>query len=213
MTLATYWTAQTCSDGRWIHPDDAGLIRQLTEFNLDYPAVPFVGNPDAPVVLLMLNGGWNDIETPLEFSSANALTQHLERLASPAEADWSGVCGYYQRTRYYDLLREGQLVLVNACGYRSPKAPSTRVRHLPSVRRHQQWLLEEVLRGAEEGRRFIAAHRFSLFLPRHSQIRDAVLPVLDGVRGCLSDPGESLDRLGPREHHMEQIRRFLRRRS
>jgi hypothetical protein len=161
----------------------------------------------------MLNGGWSDRDTPAEFQPPDAVDHHLERLANPAATDWSGVCGYYQRTRYYDLLRNGDLVLVNACGYRSRRAPSSRVRHLPSVRRHQQWLLEEVLPGAQAGRRFIAAHRFSLFLPRQSPLRDAVVPLLDGVHGCLSGPGEYLDRLGPREHHMGQIRRFLQRRA
>ncbi|MDP9413812.1 MAG: hypothetical protein M3Q08_06910 [Pseudomonadota bacterium] len=71
---------------------------------------------------------------------------------------------YYDNTNYGHLVASGQVVVVNACAYRSPKlreekANQAMIRHLPSAIFTRRWLLEAVLPLAAKGERLVINNR------------------------------------------------------
>lgn len=209
ISLPEYWRSQRRLAGRWVHPDDADLIARdggiRDSFNFDFPAVPFNGDPSAPVVLLLANGGWDDIETPREFQSECDVQRHLERLSCPESADWRSLCPYYQRRNYFDLIKAAKLVAVNLCGYRSQRVPGC-VGRLNSAKVHQRWLSDEVMPEVKAGKRFLVAHRYGQWLPVGSDIRKEVEPWLDGTHGIRSRNSISPN---PSQETMAAIDAFL----
>ena len=156
--------------GSTVHPEDAPILASHPHtFNRDFPPPAFVGNVDnAPVVILMLNGGYDPVLTPSEFADAADITEHLEWLKGKRTDIPRHLSTYYTQQAVFPLVRKGDAVIVNAVAYRSPKItqePQNQkvAKLLPSVRVHKQWLREEVLPAARDGTRLVIVHRWSLW--------------------------------------------------
>ena len=122
--IVDFWEKQTEPiEGKWAHPEDAEApFNQPHSFNLDYPAGAFVGDLlRAPITILGANGGYDPQMTPQEFPAETAISDYLERLASPSTANWNEVSPYYGNVNYGKYLFDGRAALVNACAYRSEK--------------------------------------------------------------------------------------------
>ena len=164
-----------------VHPDDAPVLASHREhtFNLDFPPPAFIGDVDnAPVVILMLNGGYDQAITPTEFPTAADRVEYVEWLKGARAEAPRNLSPYYTKQDVFQWVREGKAVIVNAAAYRSAKITNEPwnqkvARHLPSVRAHQKWLLEEALPAAKKGSRCIIAHRWSLWNCAPASIGDA----------------------------------------
>ncbi len=149
-----------------VHPDDAPIFARIPHsFNLDYPPPAFVGDVDnAPVVILMANGGYVADATPREFPRPEDHREFIDNLRGDRKDLPRNLGTYYTRNWIYHWLRNGTAVIVNAVAYRSPKIgnePENRklAELLPSVRVHRKWLIDEVLIAARANRRFVIVHR------------------------------------------------------
>lgn len=166
-SLSDYWARQRKIEGRWMHPDDAGIFGSSPHsFNLDFPAPAFVGDiVNARIIILMANGGYSASETPQEFPDGAAVRAYMTRLANPASADWQGVAPYYDKTNYAHWLHAGTAAVVNACAYRSRKISEEKenqrlIKRLPSARFTRDWLMKSVLPLAVGGERIIVGKRY-----------------------------------------------------
>jgi hypothetical protein len=155
-----------------VHPEDARAFATYPHtFNLDFPPPAFVGDVDsAPVVILMLNGGYDPEKTPLEFPTPGDMQEHVQWLKGERKQPPCRLSSYYTEQNYiFEKVLSGHAVIVNACAYRSRKLRAEKdnfrlaEKHLQSVRIHQRWLREEVLPAARNGTRLIAAHRWGLW--------------------------------------------------
>jgi len=160
-----------------VHPEDQPLLySEPHTFNLDYPPPAFVGEPDAPVVMLMANGGYKSDLTPAEFPDEAAAETYRNGLRGLS----SSVPECYDSRGFGKWAREGKVVLVNAVAYRSPNL-STEPQNqrlasrLPSVALHQQWLKKVVLPEAADGRRIVIVHRNGAWHLDRSCASDAVI--------------------------------------
>ena len=153
-----------------VHPQDEPVLasRQHT-FNLDYPPPAFIGDVDnAPVVILMLNGGYGSDTGSSEFPTPADMREHVQWLKGEQKEPPRRLSSYYTTKDYYKWVLAGDAVVVNACAYRSRKLTKERhnqkiAEHLPSVKAHRDWLKNEVLPAAKSGSRLIAVHRWSLW--------------------------------------------------
>ena len=149
----------------YVHPDDINVLRDCKhDFNLDYPPPAYVGNiVRAPVVMLLTNGGYGD-GTQNEFADQGDAERYLERLHDPRLMRPEGYSQYYLKRNYKELLKKGDLAIVNAVAYRSPGftyANRKIADDLPSVQRHRHWLRETLLPQAASGKRLVVAHRYT----------------------------------------------------
>lgn len=158
-----------------VHPDDARLfVSHPHTFNLDWPPPAYVGDVDnAPVVLLMMNGGYNPSMTPREFEADGAVDRYLDMLRNPRPINPKEVSPYYDAGSYGSYIASGRLALVNAVAYRSPGLngePDNKrlAKLLPSTLVHLKWLRQELIPQAIAGERVVVAHRNRMWkLGRH----------------------------------------------
>jgi hypothetical protein len=153
-----------------VHPDDVSVFARYPHtFNLDFPPPAFIGDVDnAPVVILMLNGGYDPVDTATEFTEANDRTEYLEWLKGERTDIPKNLSTYYTTNPVFPWIANGDAVIVNAAAYRSPqitREPENQrvAKLLPSVKEHQRWLYNEVLPEVRRGTRLLIAHRWSLW--------------------------------------------------
>jgi hypothetical protein len=163
-----------------VHPDDAPYFRSHSHsFNLDFPPPAFIGDVDnAPVVILMLNGGYDHILTAKEFAASNDRAEFLSWIKGERTQFPQNLSTYYTQHPEFPWVREGKAVIVNAVAYRSKsiaREPENRrlAERLPSVKAHRKWLRNEVLPDAKNGRRLIVAHRCGLWNFSSTEFRGA----------------------------------------
>lgn len=161
-TLVDHWRRLTGS----VHPDDAPFFASHPHtFNLDWPPPAYIGDVDnAPVVLLMMNGGYNPAMTPREFEDAGAVERYLDTLRNPRPINPRDVSPYYDAGSYGPHIASGRLALVNAVAYRSPglnDEPNNKrlANLLPSTTVHRRWLRQELIPQAIAGERVVIPHR------------------------------------------------------
>lgn len=167
-SIVEFWRGEQTKDskGRWLHRQDRTVMEDgAHSFNLDHPVSPYIGDVlNARIIILGANAGYSPILTPTEFPDAAAVKSYLSRVDEPADADWSFVSRYYDKTNYGHFVASGQVVVVNACAYRSPrlseeKSNQAMIRHLPSALFTRQWLMEAVLPLAARGERLVINNR------------------------------------------------------
>ncbi len=153
-----------------VHPDDTSVFASYSHtFNLDFPPPAFIGDIDnAPVVILMLNGGYDQSKTPAEFAEPNDRTEYLSWLKGERAEIPKNLSTYYTQQAIFPWVRDGHAAIANAAAYRSSKLTSEPQNKkladlLPSVKAHRKWLREEVLPAAQNGERLVVAHRWSLW--------------------------------------------------
>jgi hypothetical protein len=162
-SLRNYWRRLSGT----VHPDDAPIFASSADhtFNLDYPPPAFIGDiENAPIVVLMANGGFDPNETPREFAQPGTQEAYIRWLHGEEGRLPSFVAPYYARGRLGPLVRSGDVVLVNAVGYRSVSLsgePENRklAKRLPSVAVHKRWVQDELVPSAQAGQRFLIVHR------------------------------------------------------
>jgi hypothetical protein len=162
-----------------VHPDDEPYFRATPHtFNLDFPPPAFNGDIDnAPVVILMLNGGYDRNGTPNEFADPHDCAEYLSWIKGERSQFPKNLSAYYTQSPEFPWIREGKAVIVNAVAYRSKGLTRERenqrlAKRLPSVKVHRSWLRNEVLPDAEKGRRMIIVHRWSLWNFEPSEFRE-----------------------------------------
>lgn len=155
-----------------VHPDDQAIFdANDNSFNLEYPPPAFIGDVDnAPVMVLMLNGGYDPIKTPLEFPQEADHEEYRQWLAGTRLEFPRHLSSYYTPigSAWYSWVREGKVVIVNAVAYRSPSLSSDAcnleiAEKLPSVHLHRAWLQNEVLPQAAQEKRLVIAHRWKMW--------------------------------------------------
>lgn len=144
-----------------IHPDDAPFLNDTGTFELDHPPPAFIGNPDAPVVVLLANGG---LSQPGEFDRHEDVAAFYRSLRT-GEFDLPDRHG---AKRVHAWVARGLAVRVNSVAYRSKRLSAEPINRriaetLPSVAVHRQWLREIVIPDAHADRRFVIAHRKGLW--------------------------------------------------
>jgi hypothetical protein len=160
--LRSFWAQLLGS----IHPDDEPIFRKYPKhsFNLRFPPPAFVGDVNAPIVILMSNGGYKPGITEAEFPDEASVSEHRAFIRGETTALPSRLAYYYAAGQVGDWIATGQAVLVNAVAYRSPqlsKEPYNKdvASRLPSLAAHRRWVMKEVLPEAAGGRRFLLVHR------------------------------------------------------
>ena len=104
-----------------IHPDDASVFEahQGHGFNLAYPPPAFVGDVDnAPIVVLMSNGGYKPSQTEAEFPDAHSASVFRRWLHGDVTSLPSTLAAYYTSGVFGDWIAAGKAVVVNAVAYR-----------------------------------------------------------------------------------------------
>lgn len=106
-----------------VHPDDVATFARFPghSFNLDFPPPAFVGNLDAPIVLLMANGGYKPGVTESEFAEPGDVAAFLAYMRGERAALPTRLSAYYQRGAVGGLVAGGDAVIVNAVPYRSSR--------------------------------------------------------------------------------------------
>ncbi|WP_147262970.1 hypothetical protein [Roseiarcus fermentans] len=104
-----------------VHPDDAPYFKaDRHSFNLEFPPPAFIGDIDnAPVVILMLNGGYDRTLTPAEFARPDDRAEYLAWIKGERKAFPQNLSAYYTQHPEFSLVRDGSAVIVNAVAYRS----------------------------------------------------------------------------------------------
>ena len=161
-TLQTFWAKLQGS----VHPDDQQIFAEYPEhsFNLQYPPPAFVGDPDAPIIILMSNGGYKQGVTEAEFPDDAAVTEFREYIRGETRTLPSRLASYYARGQVGRWISDGKAARVNAVPYRSPQLSSEPLNQkvaekLAARAVHRRWLMDEVVPEATQGRRFIFVHR------------------------------------------------------
>jgi hypothetical protein len=156
-----------------IHPADGPTFAAHPHsFNLAYPPPAFVGDLEAPVVVLMANGGFRSEETPLDFAEAGLAEAYTAYLNGKSKGLPPASVAYYRRHPLGALLENGGAVMVNAVAYRSPhlsREPENLAvaEKLASVSVHRAWMRDELLPAAGRGERLVVVHRNGLWrVPR-----------------------------------------------
>jgi hypothetical protein len=175
--LVDHWQKLVSS----VHPDDEPIFRQNQHtFNLDYPPPAYLGDViNAPVILLDANGGYNPLDTPLEFRDQSAVNRYIDLLRYPRAIDPAEISPYYAQRNYAKFIRDGKMALVNAVAYRSPSISQeplnkSLAKILPSAVVHRMWLRENLLPQAARGERLVIAHRNSLWNLRRAEAPSGV---------------------------------------
>lgn len=164
--LTEHWRQLTGS----VHPlDEPVFSKEPHTFNLDYPPPAFVGDVEnAQVLVLMANGGYDPVSTALEFPDQRSRDIYIDRLHNPRPVDPLFVAPYYAASNFGHLIELGNLAVVNAVAYRSPKIsnePQNRAlaAKLTSTRVHRNWLHEYLVPLAVRGERLVIIHRTALW--------------------------------------------------
>ncbi|MCC5610776.1 hypothetical protein LC612_29525 [Nostoc sp. CHAB 5834] len=166
--IVDFWRGkqQVDSNGRWSHRLDAkDLSNRPHSFNLDYPVSPYIGDVlAAPIIILNANAGYRRDITDGEFPDKGSIDAYKNRVDNPSEGDWTSVSRYYDDTNYGHWIAYRQVVVVNACAYRSPKLSEEPdnaqiIPHLPSSVFMRRWLLEAVVPLSRDGERLIVVNR------------------------------------------------------
>jgi hypothetical protein len=149
-----------------VHPDDASVFSAYPKhsFDLKFPPPAFIGCLDAPIVILMSNGGYKAGITEAEFPDENSVAEYRNFIRGDAKTLPSRLSSYYAGGAFATWIREGKAILVNAVAYRSPslsKEPYNKrvAKRLRSLDLHRRWIMEEILPEATQGRRFLLVHR------------------------------------------------------
>lgn len=179
--IRKYWKALGPTKP-WMHPEDAPIFceHEPHTFNLDYPPPAFIGDVDnAPVVILMANGGYS-VDTKSEFAQQSDYTEYLEWLKGERRSRPQNLSSYYTHNSIFPWVEEGKAVIVNAVAYRSrsiSKEPRNErlANALPSLARHRQWLCCEVLPAAKRCERLVVAHRWRLWGLNRTECTPGVL--------------------------------------
>jgi len=176
-----------------VHPDDRPFFDGASHtFNLEYPPPAFVGRIDeAPIVVLMANGGYNET-TKSEFKSQRDIDEYIDYLTGARGVPPDNLSAYYTGSPLWNWIRGGQLAIANAVAYRSPKLseePANRrlAKRLPSYRAHVEWLRRELLPSAAQRKRLVVAHRFTQWGLRRSQMAPNVYFSTNSVSERLSN--------------------------
>lgn len=206
-SIVEFWRGQQAADDqrRWMHRADRKVLDAGPHsFNLDHPVSPYIGDVlNARVIIMNANAGYKSHITPTEFPDEAAITSYVERVDSPSKADWSFVSRYYDDTNYGHLIGPGNVVVVNACAYRSPLLSEEDdnqriIPRLPSAIFMRRWLLEAVLPAAKQGHRLIVRKRGGQWrLP----------PTFATSDGVSADPHPRFPRLS--QGQMTDITEFL----
>ena len=153
-----------------VHPADHPVFeRHRHTFNLDYPPPAFVGDVDnAPVVVLMGNGGYSPTLTPTEFARPEDTAEYIDYLRGRRQNFPSGLAPYYTASPLGPWMARGLVVQVNAVAYRSPRLSQEPINRdvaeqLPSLAAHRRWLCREVIPEARDGKRLVVAHRHGMW--------------------------------------------------
>ena len=160
--ISEYWKRLTGT----VHPEDKTLFEASPKhsFNLEFPPPAFIGDLEAPVVILMANGGYKAGVTEAEFADEEASLSFAAYLRGERKGPPPQLSQYYLRGRLGRMIGRNEAVLVNAVPYRSGRLsaePENQViaKHLSSRRVHRQWLFDEVLPAARNGDRLVFVHR------------------------------------------------------
>ena len=143
-SICSFWAHLAGS----VHPDDNAVFDRHPNhtFKLQFPPTPFVGRADtAPVVILMLNGGYGPGETEAGFPDEAATAEYLKYIR---EGEVPPRGRYYTSLSYWDLIAAGKAVLVNAVPYRFAGGLSKNkgvAEQFQSLDAHRRWLTQEVL--------------------------------------------------------------------
>lgn len=192
-----------------VHPDDVpALGRHQHSFRLDFPPPAFIGDVDnAPIVILMANGGYNEEKTPKEFPDECAVDEHRDYLRGLRFPLPRLLSAYYAKGALGSLIAEGSAALVNAVPYRSrrlseEKENQTVAKLLPTLATHRSWLRREVLPPAAAGQRFVLAHRVRWW--------DISPKDFAGPHVLFSDPANAEpNRPMPDREKLQQAKRWL----
>jgi hypothetical protein len=168
-----------------VHPLDEPIFASAPDhsFNLKFPPPAFVGHPDAPIVVLMANGGYKPGVTEAEFPAEGDSAEHIAYLRGDRTEMPTRLSGYYRRGAVGRLIASGLAVSVNAVPYRSvtlSREPENKriAALLPSLHVHRKWLFDEVIPAARAGNRYVLVHRNSWWQ----------VPRMDAVTIEFSDP-------------------------
>jgi hypothetical protein len=95
-----------------VHPDDEPYFRANHHtFNLDFPPPAFIGDVDnAPVVILMLNGGYDRDRTPKEFAEPHDCAEYLSWIKGERSQFLKNLSAYYTESPEFPWVREGKAV-------------------------------------------------------------------------------------------------------
>src|SRR5215217_1498687 len=148
-SIRDFWLALTEA----VHPLDAPVFAAHPEhtFDLRFPPPAYIGDVDnAPIIILMGNGGFNPVGTPREFPDRAAVDEYIAFLHDPGRGFPARLSRYYRARRVGPWLDRSQAAIVNAVAYRSKRLseePYNRdvAKRLPSLAAHRKWLRDEVL--------------------------------------------------------------------
>ena len=164
--LVEHWRRLTGT----VHPDDEPVLRARPHrFNLDFPPPAFLGDVvNAPVILLFANGGYDAVLTAEQFADPAAVDAHLRRLHRAEAPELTEIAAYYATKAYSGWLASGDVAIVNAVAYRSPRLSTERdnwriIPHLPSYGVHRRWMIEQLLPEVSGEERLVVVHRNGLW--------------------------------------------------
>ena len=173
-SLVAHWRKlkKANADGHWVHPDDQPIFNLFKEkdshsFKLNHPPPAYVGNIEgADAILLMSNGGYNELRTKSDFSKPDAQQHFIEHLHNPCAIDPGEIAIYWQDhpSEIKAEIKKGRLAIVNACAYRSEslseEPENQRLYHLLySVQGDRRWLFEKIIHLAKSGKKSIHDNR------------------------------------------------------
>ena len=182
-SLVEHWRELTGVTYPVVHPRDRAVFEaERHSFNLDFPPQAYVGDiENAPVVILSGNGGYDPSETPELFRATIAPSEFLQYLHNPTVSKRNKYADYYKTLNFFDAIMDGQVAIVNAVAYRSPKLSQEKenrrvAEKLPSVHVHQKWLRGELFEQARRGERLVISKR-----PGHWKIGEREIKNVNGI--------------------------------
>jgi hypothetical protein len=162
-SIRTFWGRLEGS----VHPDDKlAFAENPHSFNLEFPPPAFVGDIDnAPIIILMANGGYHVDRTPTAFLDDMDHQDYRDYLAGRSKERPARLPKYYTREKWF---QDGSAVFVNAVAYRSRRISSEPANKrlaqiLPSSIVHRRWLMDEVIPAVRSDKRMVVAHRHGLW--------------------------------------------------
>jgi hypothetical protein len=172
--LRRYWTLLKAN----VHPCDVSVIDNNDHcLNLEYPPPAFIGNIDTAAVIILRNNGGFGEKTACEFLSQDDQQQHIDWLHGKRTEFPERLSPWYTNQKWFERCKTGQIALVNAVAYRSPRftrePKNIRLaRALPSRIFHHDWLVHKILPEARMGKKMIVAHNWSAWGFSKTVLRD-----------------------------------------